>query len=34
MQELNDNYGIKPDAVESMNPKDKDFIYFWWIWYW
>lgn len=28
MKELNENYTIKGDYVESMNPKDKDFIYF------
>ena len=28
MQELSSAYGIQPDVVDSMNPKDKDFIFF------
>jgi hypothetical protein len=29
MKELSESYAIKPDYVESLNPKDKDFIFFW-----
>jgi hypothetical protein len=28
MKELSESYAIKPDYVESLNPKDKDFIFF------